>query len=164
MNLLLLLLPIHRDVDKYWLNGCYTAAICYLLSGSKAQHNGSMFNPLIAFIFCQSHSTTPHGKNSSVDGSIRLFVQFSVTESPKTADERLRGGVVVRGGPLQALLGQTPLHQPPLRALLRAVPGTQFNRNFSGSSFGLKNLVKNGLRFHFDSVTCLNYPFFGAPD
>ena len=26
---------------------------------------------------------------------------------------------------------------------------------FVGFSFGLKN----GLRFHFDSVTCLNYPF-----
>ena len=36
------------------------------------------------------------------------------SESPKATDERLRGGVVVRGGPLQALLGQTPLNQPPV--------------------------------------------------
>ena len=34
-------------------------------------------------------------------------------------------------------------------------PGRQFNRNIFGSSFSLKN----HLRFHFDSVTCLNYPF-----
>ena len=35
-------------------------------------------------------------------------------------------------------------------------PGWQFNRNNFGLSFGLKN----SLRFHFDSLTCLNYPFF----
>ena len=34
-------------------------------------------------------------------------------------------------------------------------PGWQFNRNINGLSFGLKN----GSRFHFDSVTCLIYPF-----
>ena len=34
--------------------------------------------------------------------------------------------------------------------------GTQFNRNISGLSLGLKN----GLRFYFVSETCLNYPFF----
>ena len=34
-------------------------------------------------------------------------------------------------------------------------PGTQFNRNIFGLSFGLKNR----LRFHFDSETCLNYSF-----
>ena len=33
--------------------------------------------------------------------------------------------------------------------------GTQFNRNIFGLSFGLKNR----LRFHFDSETCLNYSF-----
>ena len=26
-------------------------------------------------------------------------------------------------------------------------------------NFGLKNSLKNGLRYHFDFVTCLNYPF-----
>ena len=35
-------------------------------------------------------------------------------------------------------------------------PGWQFNRIKFGYSF----VLKNGLRFHFDSVTCLNYPFF----
>ena len=34
--------------------------------------------------------------------------------------------------------------------------GTQFNRKKFGLSFGLKN----GLRFHFNFVTCLNYPLF----
>ena len=33
--------------------------------------------------------------------------------------------------------------------------GWQFNRTKFGLSFGLKN----GFRFHFDSVTCLNYQF-----
>ena len=33
--------------------------------------------------------------------------------------------------------------------------GRQFNRKHFGLSFG----SKNGLRFHFDSETCLNYPF-----
>ena len=33
-------------------------------------------------------------------------------------------------------------------------PGTQFNRNK-----WLEFRLENGLRFHFDSVTCLNYPF-----
>ena len=33
--------------------------------------------------------------------------------------------------------------------------GRQFNSKKYGLSFGLKN----GLRFSFDSVTCLNYPF-----
>ena len=37
-----------------------------------------------------------------------------------------------------------------------APPGWQFNRNKIGSIFGLKN----GLRFHFDSMICLNYPTF----
>ena len=32
--------------------------------------------------------------------------------------------------------------------------GRKFNGNISGLSFGLKN----GFRFRFDSVTCLNYP------
>ena len=32
-------------------------------------------------------------------------------------------------------------------------PGAQLNRKNFGLSFGLKN----GLRFHFDSETCLNY-------
>ena len=36
-----------------------------------------------------------------------------------------------------------------------AAAGTQFNRKISGLNFGLKN----GLRFCFDSGTCLNYPF-----
>ena len=36
--------------------------------------------------------------------------------------------------------------------LLNRVPGWQFNWLKFGLSFGLKN----GLRFHFDSVTCLN--------
>ena len=35
-----------------------------------------------------------------------------------------------------------------------AVAGRQFNRKVSGLSFGFKN----GLRFHFGSETCLNYP------
>ena len=34
-------------------------------------------------------------------------------------------------------------------------PGRRFNRNIFGLSFG----SKNGLRFHFDSETCLSYPF-----
>ena len=34
--------------------------------------------------------------------------------------------------------------------------GTQFNRKLFGLNFGLKN----GLRFHFDYKTCLNYPIF----
>ena len=37
-------------------------------------------------------------------------------------------------------------------------PGTQFNRNIFVLSFGLKN----GLRFNFDSETCLNYPFLNV--
>ena len=45
-----------------------------------------------------------------------------------------------------------------LQAKLSAVTGTQFNRKFFGLSFGLKN----GLRFHFDSATCLNYPFLSV--
>ena len=28
------------------------------------------------------------------------------------------------------------------------------------TTFGLSFGLKNGLRFHFESVTCLNYPFF----
>ena len=40
-----------------------------------------------------------------------------------------------------------------LHVHLRA--GMQFNRKTIGLSFGLKN----GLRFRFDSETCLNYPF-----
>ena len=35
------------------------------------------------------------------------------------------------------------------------IAGDQTNRNNFGLSFGLKK----GLRFHFDSDTCLNYPF-----
>ena len=35
-----------------------------------------------------------------------------VAESPEAPDERVRGGVVLRRGPLQALLGQAPLYQP----------------------------------------------------
>ena len=35
-------------------------------------------------------------------------------------------------------------------------PVRQFNKQNFGLSFGLKN----GLRFHFDSETCLTYPFF----
>ena len=38
----------------------------------------------------------------------------------------------------------------------RKVTGWQFNRNKFGLSFG----SKNGLRFHFDSVVSLNYPFY----
>ena len=37
-----------------------------------------------------------------------------------------------------------------------AEPGWQFNSKHLGLSFGLKI----GLRFHFDSVTCLNYTQF----
>ena len=38
------------------------------------------------------------------------------------------------------------------------LPGWRFNRNNLGLSFGLKN----GLRFHFDSVRGLNYPFLNT--
>ena len=41
----------------------------------------------------------------------------------------------------------------PLAPLVE-VTGWKFNKKKFGLSFGLKN----GLRFHFDSVTCLNYP------
>ena len=38
----------------------------------------------------------------------------------------------------------------------RTSSGRRFIRNFFGLSFGLNK----GLRFHFDSETCLNYPIF----
>ena len=41
------------------------------------------------------------------------------------------------------------------RVLLSAKSGRRFNR----TSFGLSFRMKNGLRFRFDSETCLNYPF-----
>ena len=37
----------------------------------------------------------------------------------------------------------------------RRPAGTHFNRSNFGLNFGLKN----GLRFHFDSESCLNHPF-----
>ena len=49
---------------------------------------------------------------------------------------------------------QAPRHGPG-RPLAPLPPGWKFNRKF-GLRFGLKN----GLRFSFDSVICLNYPFF----
>ena len=39
--------------------------------------------------------------------------------------------------------------------------GTGFNKNKFGSSFGLKNGSRNGLRFNFGSFTCPNYTYFG---
>ena len=39
------------------------------------------------------------------------------------------------------------------RLLKAPLPGWQFNR----THFGLSSDLKNSLRFHFDSVTCLNY-------
>ena len=51
--------------------------------------------------------------------------------------------------PLQARRG----HQEPALAAAPQAPGTQFNKKNFGLSFDLKN----SLRFHFDSDTCLNY-------
>ena len=41
------------------------------------------------------------------------------------------------------------------RQSYRVRPGRQFNRKIFALSFGLKN----GLRFRFGFLTCLNYPF-----
>ena len=35
-------------------------------------------------------------------------------------------------------------------------------RRFNGNSFGLSFVSKNGLRFHFDSETCLNHLFLNV--
>ena len=59
-----------------------------------------------------------------------------------------RGGHETKGSVV--VLDPSTMAPPPLVS-----SGRRFNRNIFGLSFGLKN----GLRFHFDSETCLNYPF-----
>ena len=60
------------------------------------------------------------------------------------------------GGPELASAGTTwPSSDEKVETALQAeaTAGTRFNRN----KIGLSNGLKNGLRFHFDSATCLNY-------
>ena len=63
-----------------------------------------------------------------------------------------------------AMVSVTPPSSPPISSNWTKqqqnvyTPGTQFNRKKIGLSFGLKNR----LRFHFDSETCLNYLFLNV--
>ena len=57
--------------------------------------------------------------------------------------------------PIEGVLGDNLINFVTSVSEAACEAGRRFNRKQFGLSFGLKN----GLRFHFDSETCLNYPF-----
>ena len=98
---------------------------------------------------------------------MRLLQVHSALGASRVAERGVRGDEAAHRGHHPAPQRQGRLREPRRPQLAHrgkdggggdddgGAAGRQFNRNFFGLSFGLKN----GLRFHFDSETCLNYPF-----